>query len=761
MRAALWISGETNPDTTAAFRGAFELPADGVVTLRISGAHVFTAWLDGVHLTEGPYRFPPGHPEFETLEIPLARGRHVLAAMVRHDGINTRLMQGSVIPPFFFADLWSEEASIPLSWKAQRLKGYLASGQRVSPQFAWIEWVDTRLDMPGWHGKDFDDSSWPQAIEVESVGAWAWRPIEIERVKRMKVEPRKIGDGVFSGAIAHEERPDWKTDDDLPWYHRDLQGASDVNGTWRRYDLGHVMLVRPEFTLDIPAGTVVEIAYSESLREGRVTPFIPLSCGLSRNLDHFVARGGRQTFAPLVPKGGRFMEIHVGAPPDKVRFLQETYWQRTYYGEPVGDFVSGDDLLDRIWRLGINTLRGCSEDAITDNPTRERGQWTGDVLLGLPIAAAAYNDVRLFKRALFQAAWCANADGLVAGLCPGDPGYLSTYAAQWTSAALNYFFTTGDRHLLGDLFPFAVRNIDAFNKELSDQGINFFAWPFIDWGYPGSVGSDGTEMGLNMHVLESARGMQTWCQLLEKDPTPYREFESRLVEIILAWLTPRLRSEAWEAIGFHCVTLALRNRLIPEDLRPAAIAFLKRHILSCFPNDADAPRLINPEFKSNRLITPYFAHYYLPELIEAGEMDFVLDQYRACWGWGLKQGLTTQAEVFDLGWSHCHIWASSPTAQISHYLLGLRAHFSAGLNHFYLTLNPGSCKKVGGKIPLLSQSGAIAISWKMTASDCLQYEIETPQPIWIHSAASSKPISVSDRARLILKSSAAGWRIVD
>lgn len=756
---AWWIPSENSkPDTYAAFRGSFELTASTAISLRIFGAHVFVAWFDGEYVTEGPYRFPLSHPEYETVEITLGKGRHLLAGIVRNEGIETRMLQSQLIPPFFMAQVLAGEANIPISWKAIPLRGYIASGQRMSPQFAWVELVDTRLNPHDWQQPDFDDANWISPMEVPHVRDWNLQPVDAERLKRLEIKPKLIGEGKIFGPFEHRERPGWQTDDGFPWYRRDLAPRGEVNGVWRRFDLGYVKLGAPEFTLDLPPGVIVEVAYSESLREGRVTPFIPLSLGPTRNMDHFVSRGGVQTFSPMVPKGGRYLEIHVGAPAEQVRFLGENYWQRTYYDVPVGDFQCSDGLLNRIWQLGIDTLRGCSEDAIIDNPTRERGQWTGDVLLSLHIAAAGFNDVRLFKRGLRHSAYCARADGLVAGLSPGCPGYLSTYSAQWVTATVNYHTLTGDRNLLEELFPYAVRNMDVFLKELTPDGIRNFEWPFVDWGYPGCEGST-TEMGVNLHVLEALQSMSIWCHRLAKDRTNYREVQMRLNKIIDAWLKPRMAEGRWTDIDFYCTTLALRNNLVPDEFRGGAIGFLRRHMLNCFPNNSGEPSLANPDFRSNRLITPYFAYYYMEELAAAGEIDFVLDQFRTCWGWSLKKGLTTQPEVFDLNWSHCHVWASSPTAQLTRWLLGLQAHFSKGRNHFDFTLNAGSMEQASGKIPLLGQIGAISVKWKRTASEEIAYEIDTPQPIWVHFPLSPQPIAIPNRARLKLWRMNGAWSV--
>src|SRR3954463_1000596 len=148
-------------------------------------------------------------------------------------------------------------------------------------------------------------------------------------------------------------------------------------------------------------------------------------------MDHFVARGGVQEFSSFTPKGGRFVEIHVLAPdPEKIKFVSTSYLERTYHDRPVGSFECDDVLLNQIWKAGVETYRACSEDAIIDNPTRERGQWTGDAVIGMETASVAFDDLRLARRALVSAARGARSDGLISGLTPSTTP-MSTYACQW------------------------------------------------------------------------------------------------------------------------------------------------------------------------------------------------------------------------------------------------------------------------------------------------------------------------------------------
>lgn len=112
--------------------------------------------------------------------------------------------------------------------------------------------------------------------------------------------------------------------------------------------------------------------------------------------------------------------MHVIAPKDSVRFVDESFVERGYYDRADGSFSSADDLLNTIWNTGIETYKACSEDALIDNPTRERGQWLGDVgIVGMEIGAVGFSDIGIVRRGLVQSAQCANPEGLVAGLCPG------------------------------------------------------------------------------------------------------------------------------------------------------------------------------------------------------------------------------------------------------------------------------------------------------------------------------------------------------
>lgn len=723
----LWHANDTtSKDTHVAFRGLFDVSADGKYNLHLSGASWYVVWLDGKYFYEGPDRYSAQHPEYQEKTMELARGSHVLAIEVHNEGIETRILDA--IHPFLFCQVVNEEKIIPVTWKCLLLDGFEHTGFRINAELGWIEWADTRKIPADWQDIHFDDAGWKAPVAVErTLGKFT--ESKIGNVKALEISPRLIAQGKLAEVYGYE-----KDNPSARFFLRDLVcDKLPAQGVWRRYDLGRVRLSRPKFVLDLPAGAVVEFAYSEFLNHGRVAPWITLSTSDSYNFDHFVARGGRQEFFPLHPKGGRFAEIHILAPGGDITFVEEKFIDRTYNDLPAGEFQSNDVLLNKIWMTGIETYRACSEDALIDNPTRERGQWIGDMGVGMRIGAAGFSDLRICRRGLVQSAQCARVDGMVAGLCPGGEGYLSSFSAQWVSNCVNYYRLTGDKSLLEELYPAAENNIAAFQHYLTRDGISYDAgWAFIDWGYvPNPEPSD---MGLNLHYYIALQNMVKWSQMINRKDriAEYEKLEAQIFTIIQKWFLKNTENGRyqWDKIGYHRIVLGMLAGFIPRDQQKEAVAFVEKHILNCFPNNPDAPRLSDPGANNPQLITPYFSYFAFQVLIEQGEMEFVLNQYRKCWGWALEDDRTTWLEVFDTRWSGSHQWAGSPTWQLSTYVLGLQHRYDLGKNIFDLAVYSGDLKAASGKIPL-PDGGIVQVMWEKTGNT-VEYEITTPEPITVN-----------------------------
>ena len=750
---AVTAAGEILPDSHFYFRGRFVLPKAGTVQFKLIAASWFAAWLDDCWLAEGPARFDCRHPEFQMLEKKLPAGEHILAFHVHFEGVITRSLVAE-IPLFVFAEASCGEKVLPMQWNCLPLEeAYRKTGRRIDCILGWVEWCRTEKLPRGWRELSYDDSGWAPAVS-QAMPVASFEPLEIGEIAHVECRPALIGEGLLvnmsmfthdptAGFASRQLSPDW-----LP-----------PQGRWFRFDLGKVRLGRAAVTVTAPPGTVVQTAYSEFLHNDRVTPYISSSGGdlQTCNLDHFVLRGGLQTVKPLHPKGARFIEVHLFAEPEQLVDVDVVFEERVYYGDPAaGSFSCSDELLNRIWSTGVETLRSCSEDAITDNPTRERGQWLGDAVgAGMDILAVSYNDMRPLKRGLIQAAQCAGPDGMIPAVFPGTRAFLPSFAVQWVSAIPHYMEISGDFQTLEKLYPAAVTTIRCFDRDLCDAGLcmNPTRWNFIDWGYRGSSTGfrDETEHyiemdpALSLFYLKALQSLIRWAGLLNRtaDAAQWQR-EEQAFRAKAKRFTDRVdgNPDEWKKVGYHTAALALGSGLLEHpDQKSACIAYIKQHILSCFPNRFDAPRLYDTTVESSQLITPFFAHHVFPALIEAGEMDFVLDQIRVCWGHWLDAGLTTWPEVFDLRWSHCHQWSGCPTWLLSRYVLGLHPRFDFGSDHYELRLESGDLQQASGILPVPYSDKTVSVSWEKTA-DGIAWKLQTRSPMWLHLPEQDEPVRI-------------------
>lgn len=729
----IWITRpeDAAADTHAAFFASFELDRASVAELRLLSPGPSLVYLNGEIVLEGPLRYGPGHPEYAWTTLDLPAGRHRLAIHAVHEGLVTRIMP--LEKPLLACQVIVEDKPLPLDWRCAPLPGYSPRVRRINPQLGWIEWCDSRQNPAGWVRNGLPEGKPPHRSEpLEHI-----LRTRIQPVRRTNRRLKPIAQGPVAEKFGYE-----RDDPATRFFLRDLR-CDDLpaEGVWRRYDLGRVRLGRPRFMLDLPAGSVVEIAMSESLEHGRVSPWITLSDGASCNLDHYVARGGVETFMPIAARGGRFVEIHVLA-PSAPKILAEEFQERHYHGEPVGAFQSDDRLLNRIWATGVETHRACAEDSMIDNPTRERGQWTGDIAsVGLEVASVAYSDIGLIRRGLVQSAQCARGDGLVAGLCPGGSAHLSSYAAQWVTACLRYWELTGDRTVLTELFEAAERNIGAFLASATDAGVSRdLGWAFIDWGYVPNEGP--SDMALNLHFVVTLRDMVRWAFALGKTERVrfYHDQADRFERICRQWLSRTLTEpNGYERLGMHRAVLALRAGLLSKAEGTTGIRLIQDHYRKCFPNNPKGRRLSSPSVSATDLITPYFSHFALAELWELGEGDFVLDQFRTCWGWGLKGGRTTWVEVFEPRFSHCHGWSACPTWQLSRYVLGLRPRFDLGEGVFDFLPRTHSLRRAKGRVPLPFQEGHIQIEFEKGERET-RWRVESPRSVLLRTDREDIPV---------------------
>jgi hypothetical protein len=714
----LWLPDAGSDDVHAAFRARWNADSAGVVEVRALAASRFRLWVDGELVGDGPVRFPAEHPRCQRWQLPLPAGIHALAVHVHAFGCETRMLAD--LPGFVWAQVLDAHGQpAALAWRCRRLHEYRQTGRRVSPLFGPLEWAEP---LEQWTGRAVDDRAWsvPAAATVQ-LGSFDVLPVETPL--QTTIRPTQVATGTFADRFTGYEFDDPAMQFAVAQLDEPARpgtgGELPADGVWARYDLGRTRLGTAQVTVESGAGATVVVGGADQLWDGRVVPVVPLSTGPTAFVSRFRVPPGRHTVEPLSPTGLRYLEIRVYGDQPTISGL--TFRSHERLDEPAGALRTGDDQLDHIWRVGLDTLRACADDVLVDTPTRERGQWLGDVsTCGLELESVAYGRASLARRSLLMAAECVDADGLVPGLFPGNRVRVSTFATQWVGACLHYVELTGDRALLERVWPAAESTLIYLTDRIGNDGDTCaLPWAFVDWGYHPAGIDLATILLIRQGVADHLRA----GELIDRaDSGRWHEQLERLT---------RLCRDRWDEAGFHATAVAVRDGVFPRCTDEAADR-LQAHLERCFPYHRSGSRQRDPATTSSRLATPYFANVSLAALLRAGRTDFVLEQYRRCWGWLLDQGATTWWEVFDSRWSRCHLWSAGPTWQLTRHLLGWQPRFDLGPGHVRL-------RPVGGAADLSRIDATIALPDGRPVrirlerdNDTAAYRIDTAAPLMLH-----------------------------
>jgi hypothetical protein len=725
FKDAFWVSNPSRQsDLHVLFTSSIEVD-EGMYTFDLQSSGKFQLLIDGEIKVRGPVRFSSHLPEYYSQDFLLSKGKHFITIFAHGEFLKTRTM--APLPNFVWARVSSKSVVIPLVWEAEELLEYAATRLRISELLGWVEWLENPRRVDG-------EKKSVSGVEglLELTGPLIKSELKIPSLPT--ITPIKVAEGRFRDTFTG-----YKYDDLASQYllaNLNPDSTDDTDGVWVRYTLGKIRIGYFSFIIDSEFEGEIKIAYAEKMTpHGEVSPVVALSAGATRMIQHFNISAGVTKIEPFQSMGAKYIEVRVTS-RGKIRIEKPEFIERDFLGEPGGYLVSDDPLLNKIWQVGIETLRSSAEDALVDS-IRERAEWVGDVVTSaLNILAVGWGDYTLVKRAILHAAASAREDGIVAGSGPGELIYLGTYASMWTTACLQIAIEEGDVAILIEFEESARANIKGLSNLIEENGQHTLPWSFVDWGYKAPDGYP--DLAVLSHYVKALDSWMQWLELIGKSD----EGKSWIprYEHFLALIAENLQSFPEK---YHAYTLAARNGIVdPTEAAPVIDQFIK----AGFPYNRNARRLRDPLNVAEGTITPYFTNYSMPILIAAGEGEKVADFWRTNWGWMLEKGATTWWEVFDDRWSHCHYWSGAPTWQLSRFGLGLHPRLTTNESSVVLRVNDFSLERLKGRIHL-PKAHWVDVEWEHNGPDEISYTISNTEEF----------ILLKENERLILKPGIHKW----
>ena len=258
------------------------------------------------------------------------------------------------------------------------------------------ETYDARREIPGWNQPKFDDSSWTAARMVDGptgvMRAETHEPIEI-----VATRPAGTRSEPLPGVIV--------------------------------YDIGQNLTGWAELAVEAPAGTPIEIFYSEKLaKDGTASTDGNALVYGQLQTDYYVAKEkGRETWRPRFSyKGFRYMQISA---PNR-RALPGGVTPEVTRVDVVRSSVPDTSTLDasqptlaHIHRNTSWAIHSNMHGIITDTPVYEKNGWTGDAQLTSGAASLLVDTERLYRKMFQDMADGQTAQGEVPLLSPSNRNY--------------------------------------------------------------------------------------------------------------------------------------------------------------------------------------------------------------------------------------------------------------------------------------------------------------------------------------------------
>ncbi len=742
---ARWIAprGEKKPNYTFLARKKFALeriPAEAL--LRACADSRYTLYLNGQLVGVGPVKHSHKRYFYDCIDVAklLRAGSNVLAAEVHCSVIATYL--AAPVTPALWVQL-DGIAQTDASWQVRPDPSRRSDSPLYTEQTGFSELRDMRKEIVGWQLFTDSGEGWAEAEELggaNDLGGRALVPRDIpaltsgehsfQRMIAAGGVPWAEGDVEKDTNFADLMQSELHFKAGLPSF-QSKEGSLKVipsrtgRGGYCIVDFERELIGSVLIDLEAPAGTILDIGYSESLQDGRVNT----RRYSYRFADRYILRAGRQRIEHrLQDRGFRLLQLVLRNFQEPVTIHSLKAVHRVYPTPVQAAFECDDPFLNQLWQMCATTLTACATDTFIDCPWREQAFWLCDIVAETPFYLSLTSDRALATRSLRLGADGQVRDGMMPAVYPSDHNnphvVYTSISALWTIALSDYYLYTGDRALVEELLPAVDLGLDTYEAWRDAEGLipNHKEYTnFIDWGYNADTAAlGGTASVLNM-LIAAACKRAAWMHQSAGSAERAAALARRAGDLSSAiarkfWLAdqgkfydctkPPLGARSFSQ---HPHAVGLHFDLLDEPHRAASLDALLD------------PSLVKAEY--------YYQYFVLNALARGGKAKEALVCIRDLWGQMVRENSLTVWEVrggrdgFGGAGSLCHGFSCAPLYFMQTVLLGIRP-LRPGFAEFSFEPQALGLKRCSGQAP--TPQGPIAVQWSRRDAESLNVEITVP-----------------------------------
>ena len=746
----VWMPGNNGTDISfLKFRNEFEVKeGDGKLTIDVSADERFYLTCDGAFVARGPNRSTVENWQYNTYEIVLKPGSHVLEATVWKIGDKGPLAQLSWRGGFILKanEAYDKRLSTGVAkWKVGKLAGIKPAGADNGVWGTGSQWEITGSGIIA-----SEPSAWSDAEVVRGpAGAkgpqiwggrtdgWMLFPSQLPDQTETSVRPGKIVavtlDAPWRGKHVYTE-----AETKIPLPKVIPANTRVVQVAW---DLGRYICAYPVLKMKGAKGARVAWDWTEASK--RATDGLKGGEPGARDAivgrylegygDTFVCDGkGEGTFTTPWFRCGKWCRLSIETGDEPLEITDIHLVESRYPLEMESAFVSKDDAsLQDIRRICARAMQMCCHEMLFDCPYYEQQMYPGDTRVQLNVISAMTRDDRMVKRAIELYDLGTRDDGQ----CPFNwPTRGTQEGATYTLCYLlmygDYVMNHADRDWLRARLPGLRKSMAGIEIYENADGLleNMPGWQFMDW----VVGWDrnGTAPGGRFGEGVNAEANLFWSLAMRSaaltERTLGNELQARYWDEKRAKLNAKIVETFWcgargifadtpemKDFSEHAQCLALLGDVVSGER--ARVCF--NHLIS------------DPDLKRT---TVYFNFYLFETYFKFGRGD-LFQKRLDLWREYVKKGLTTTQESPDWtdedGKTHesrsdCHAWGAHPIWFMQTGLAGIRSD-APFFRKVRVAPSPGSLTELSAKHP--HPQGFIEVNLKF-ANGTASGTVKTPVP---------------------------------
>ena len=611
------------------FRNKIMLDNTDEAVVRISADDYYKLYINGKFVTQGPapaYNFHYYYNEIDVSKY-LVKGENTIAVHTYYQGLINRVWVSSDYRHGFVFDLnvgGKRVLESDESWKCAYHTGYPECG-KFGYDTQYAECYNAGASECGFELPEFDDSSWENAV-FKTNSDYTMFKQPTEQLEIYDVKPAVIK----------------KTD----------------KGYY--IDFGFEAVGYLKYSASGKNGDTLVMHYGEELNsDGTVRWKMRCNCDYE---DKFVLSGNdNDILSQYDYKAFRYVEIDV---PEGVKVNEDSiaFTVRHYPFKETKHYTGTNEKLAKIYKLCSDTIKYGTQECFVDCPTREKGQYLGDVTIAGIASLELTGNPAIIKKALEN--YCESSF-ICKGLMTVAPAALmqeiADYSLQFPFQVLWVYKYTKDIDFLKKMYPYVMNVYDYFADYRMENGLLSGVkpkWNLIDW--PKNLRDnydfpedrpvvDGFHNVINGFYLAMLKHIDEIRSILGIEPTGKTEETAKgYVEAFY----DKEQKVFVDSIGskhasYHSNVLALFSSAIVDDENKKAVLEL----------------IENKKLTCGGVYMAFFALYGLKMYGETELMEKLMTDDGA-WMNMLSEGATTCYEAWgkDQKWntSLFHPWASAP-----------------------------------------------------------------------------------------------------